>query len=468
MKFVHFFVFLSALFTTIHLSAQHESAKVALVAKINFIDNLTPLDGGFTLFDKDNFSETTTGGEVGFFFNINKFMNVGIPLRFSRNTIYPTGVRDEFRSKSGLSADVNLQLGYFKSNYIFTPYIMGGAGYQSEFATNNYEDYVAFPVGAGFNLRLAPSAYIQIQTEYRFTTVDFREQLLYSGGIVFALSPPARPPKPKDTDKDGVDDSIDECPTRRGTPETNGCPDRDGDGIPNRKDDCPRKAGLAKFGGCPDTDMDGVADPSDECPETPGPVERKGCPLPDGDQDGVPDEQDECPEEAGVAANNGCPEIVPEEEEVPIPDTDNDGVNDIEDPCPDEAGTISNKGCPEIEKEDKEILSLAVDNIEFNFASATLKTISFPTLDQIADLMQKYPAYQLAISGHADNTGTAAANQVISERRAEACYQYLIQKGVSAARMNFTGYGETQPIADNATEAGRERNRRVTFSLYVE
>ena len=79
--------------------------------------------------------------------------------------------------------------------------------------------------------------------------------------------------------------------------------------------------------------------------------------------------------------------------------------------------------------------------------------------------MDKYPGYQLQISGHTDSVGDAAANEALSIKRANACYVYLVSKGVDANRLIVTGLGETQPIADNNTEEGRSLNRRVEFSV---
>ena len=148
-------------------------------------------------------------------------------------------------------------------------------------------------------------------------------------------------------------------------------------------------------------------------------------------------------------------------------DTDNDGVLDDVDRCPNSPGTPANKGCPEITVEDKEVLNLAVSNIEFETARATLKSSSFVRLEEVAGLMEKYPEYSLSINGHTDSVGSSKTNQILSERRAKSCYDYLIQKGIPADRMNYVGYGESQPIADNRFKDGREANRRVEFLLFV-
>ena len=81
--------------------------------------------------------------------------------------------------------------------------------------------------------------------------------------------------------------------------------------------------------------------------------------------------------------------------------------------------------------------------------------------------MNQYPEYSLNIGGHTDATGDDKMNLALSERRAKTCYDYLVSKGIAAGRMTYAGYGETQPVGDNKTAAGRAQNRRVVFELYV-
>lgn len=468
------------------LSAQHQSNPFGFTAKLNAIDHLTPLEG-ISIFDKDNFSETTRGAELGLFKNINKFINVGIPLRLNQINVRPTGFADRIIDRVGLSADLVGQVGYFGSNYFITTYLQAGVGYQGEYGVSSALHGVAFPVGAGLNIRLFRNIYLQAQTEYRFSSRENRDQLVYGIGTSVALGGTPEPPKPMDVDGDGITDTEDDCPLLAGPIELRGCPDADGDKVADKNDDCPAEAGLAKFGGCPDTDADGVMDKEDDCPNEAGLIELKGCPVKDADGDGVPDGEDACPNEAGTRANNGCPvrdadgdgvsdadDRCPNEAGpasnagcpvVVVKDSDNDGVPDGEDRCPTSAGTVANNGCPEITVEDKEILNLAVSNVEFESARATLKSSSFRTLDQIVTLMKKYPDYNLAIGGHTDSVGSSKTNQVLSERRAKSCYDYLIRKGIPASRISYTGYGESQPIADNRFKDGREKNRRVEFNL---
>jgi OmpA-OmpF porin, OOP family len=256
-----------------------------------------------------------------------------------------------------------------------------------------------------------------------------------------------------DTDKDGIADDKDDCPALAGKSSANGCPDADGDGTPDKDDDCPNEKGSASNRGCPvyDADNDGIPDKDDLCPNQRGPATTKGCPDTDGD--GIPDKNDLCPTEAGVATASGCP------------DADGDGTPNHLDKCPDEKGT--NEGCPDISREDKDVLAFAAKNVQFETGKATLKAQSYASLEKVAEILKKYPRYNLNVDGHTDDTGDAGANRILSEERAFACYQYLLARGVDVTRMAYKGYGESKPIAPNNSEEGRERNRRVEFNMYV-
>lgn len=202
--------------------------------------------------------------------------------------------------------------------------------------------------------------------------------------------------------------------------------DRDKDGVPDEQDACPDVAGLAKYQGCPDTDGDAIIDSKDKCPTLPG-----------------------------LAKYDGCP----------IPDTDGDGINDEEDKCPNQPGTKANNGCPEIKEEIKKTVERTAKQLFFVFGKATITTNSYPALNELATIMQEDNMLLLDIEGHTDNVGSDASNQKLSEQRAEAAKQYLIQKGINADRITSKGFGETQPIAPNTTIEGRAQNRRIVLTI---
>jgi outer membrane protein OmpA-like peptidoglycan-associated protein len=285
-----------------------------------------------------------------------------------------------------------------------------------------------------------------------------------------------------DRDLDGIEDSKDACPDDAGLVQFSGCPDRDNDSIIDKDDLCPDVAGLRAFNGCPDRDGDGVKDSEDACPEIPGPAVNNGCP--DSDNDGIFDQIDNCPLIAGPKENNGCPYpdtdgdgLLDKDDKCPYvagpiknqgcpyQDTDKDGIMDAEDKCPGTPGVPENQGCPKISEEIQEVLRTAFENLEFNTGNAIIKTESYASLNDLAKVLVKKPTWKLNIAGHTDNQGNDAANMVLSKKRSEAVKAYLISTGVKAENLVTEYYGETKPIADNTTDAGRQKNRRVEMTI---
>lgn len=170
----------------------------------------------------------------------------------------------------------------------------------------------------------------------------------------------------------------------------------------------------------------------------------------DADGDGVPDDKDKCPgTPAGAPVDaDGCPL-----------DSDGDGVPDYKDKCP---------GTPAGAKVDADGCQIAGDVVintttdHFDFDSATLKPAMEAELDSVANQVNASKGDEmLEIVGHTDSVGTEAYNQGLSERRAQAAADYLAGKGINPGNMTVKGMGESAPVADNSTAAGRAMNRRV-------
>ncbi len=259
----------------------------------------------------------------------------------------------------------------------------------------------------------------------------------------------------KDTDKDGILDPADKCPTLPGPADLQGCPDSDKDGIIDPDDRCPDVPGTKEFLGCPDTDKDGIEDSKDRCPTQSGPAKYDGCPDTDGDT--VPDYLDKCPKVPGKVATNGCP------------DKDNDGVPDDKDKCPDIPGKADLDGCPPPTPQKVKLTADKIEILEmvfFETNKAVIKKESFGILDDVAKVLRDNAFIKkLRVEGHTDSTGDAKKNMVLSQKRAEAVREYLIGQGVAADRLVAEGFGPTRPIADNKTKEGKAQNRRVEFVI---
>ena len=348
------------------------------------------------------------------------------------------------KTEIGAELEPTLNLRPFDDAALINPFLTVGAG------AGWYTDKIGFyvPAGLGLQVNFNSVTYAFVQAQYRWdlTKKDpaygnkkvTGDNLFYSVGLAQNIGkekvkvvPPPPPP-------------VVEPPK-----------DRDGDGVLDVDDKCPDVAGLASLQGCPDRDGDGITDAEDKCPDVPGLARYQGCPIPDTDIDGINDEVDKCPTVPGIARYQGCP----------IPDTDGDGVNDEEDKCINEKGPASNFGCPVINEEIIKKVNKAAQNIFFATASSKLLAKSNASLNQVVTILNENPTYKVQIDGHTDDQGKDEYNQTLSDSRAASVKAYLVSKGIAESRLASTGYGETKPVADNKTAAGRAKNRRVEMTL---
>ncbi|NPV39108.1 hypothetical protein BREVNS_2433 [Brevinematales bacterium NS] len=116
-------------------------------------------------------------------------------------------------------------------------------------------------------------------------------------------------------------------------------------------------------------------------------------------------------------------------------------------------------------REDVDGIIVNLGNILFEFDKATIRKEFEKGLDQLAEVLKKYPKLDIVVSGHTDSVGNPTYNQKLSELRAKAIADYLLQRGVSQDRISYIGYGDTKPVASNTTAEGRAKNRRVEIKI---
>ncbi len=427
------------------------------------------LNPSFNLMEKFSFTQVKHSDKIGNTFNA-EFLTLNLKLKYKTDNGY-----------------------IFKEDAVVAPFLIAGVGgtYLSSDQIPDNKLKPNFAAGGGITFKFNDRVGLEWSNVINWPTDDTWDgmtsgefsdlYLVHSLGLVFNIGKsqdsdgdgvsdkrdncPDTPEGigvdsrgcPLDTDKDGVPDYLDQCKDLAGLQSLNGCPDRDGDGISDKDDKCPDASGLARFQGCPDTDGDGIEDAKDKCPNVAGLDIFQGCP--DSDGDGIEDAKDKCPDtEKGIKVDDsGCPA-----------DTDGDGVIDSRDRCPTTPGDPDNNGCPVVKEEVKKRLQFATRGINFETGKATLKTSSYPMLDEIIAILNEYTDYNLKLSGHTDNVGKAENNLALSQARVDAVKSYLVVKGnIDELRLEATGYGASMPIADNKTAVGRAQNRRVDLELYL-
>jgi len=370
---------------------------------------------------------------------------------------------------------------YFMSESDVQPFLLGGLSmnlgkYESQGA--GAESYsvsdLNLKLGAGINFWISESFAFDISGRFSYLLTNMSADELPDGaawgfddaanrpfiavlepgiGLTYFIS------GAKDTDKDGVKDKFDQCSdTPKGAlVDEYGCPlDNDGDGVFDGIDICPAtpKGAYVDISGCAlDSDKDGVPDGIDVCQDTPLEVEvdAYGCPL-DNDNDGIPDFKDQQLDTPAGA--------IVDENGVAL-DVDLDGVPNGIDKCPNTpAGVQTDEfGCPLAKPINEKIIL----NIQYASGSAEPDDDAKLILDDIAHRMMIYSEAKLEINGYTDALGSSRSNFKLSENRAKAVSQYLIDKGVDASRLTAQGFGEEEKyfIAPNDTAEGRQKNRRV-------
>lgn len=368
---------------------------------------------------------------------------LGFEAEFSAS---PTFVRNVFNEPAfvyGIRGHAILQL-----PYRITPFLLGGygaLGISSDRVQGLGKDIdPAGHWGGGLKIFMSRMSAFRLEARHIVSakaylpTPNFTShvQIMAGFSLVLGRVRPQPPPKDTDWDKDGVLNDVDKCPKLAGDP-PDGCPSIDSDN---------------------DTFLDKV----DKCPFEPG-VAPDGCPPPDQDKDGIIDPDDQCPTEPWPEAP-GCP---------PPPDTDGDKIIDKDDTCPlhpeSYNGYQDADGCPDtVPEKAKQWTNKPIPGITFEFRSDKIKKSSHKTLDAAVDVFKEFKDLKIEISGHTDDIGEREFNLDLSQRRADAVKQYLVDKGVDASRIKTVGYGPDKPIDPAKTAKARAQNRRIEFRVIID
>lgn len=387
--------------------------------------SLSPMYGGH-IFDNDQNLDDASFWSLGLGYNLTE--HAALEAVYSQTDADGENTTDSDAKVRTFRLDA---LYHFLPENQLIPYLAVGLGeINSNPEVGQNREHLLANIGGGIKYFFNDVIALRMDLRYLLDFPEPENNLLYSAGLVFQFGGPAatpvpvavEQPAPTDADGDGVFDEMDQCPN---TPQ----------GAPVNSDGCPL-----------DSDNDGVFDHVDQCPNTPqgAPVNSLGCPL-DSDKDGVFDYLDKCPDTPpGAAVNSvGCPL-----------DSDADGVYDYLDKCPNtpRGVSIDANGCT----------SKLTLQINFGLDSNEIGPTFDAEIAKAAQCINDYPGNLVYIDGHTDSQGPAAYNQKLSERRATAVKNRLVEKfNIAAERMTARGFGESVPVADNTTAEGQFLNRRV-------
>lgn len=326
------------------------------------------------------------------------------------------------RHDGGGSTDMVRYSGDLLYNFMpksdFVPYLAAGFG---GFDAEESKVKGMWNYGAGAKWFFTENAALRgdVRALHYTADSDIKNNVEYTLGLLFAVGAPKPAPKPVEV----VPAAVAPAPV-----------DSDGDGVTDDRDNCPGtpKGVAVNADGCPlDSDKDGVYDYLDNCPGTPVgvKVDAKGCPL-DSDGDGVYDYLDKCP---------GTPK----------------GVKVDQDGC-----------APKVVESTAQKAVVANTRValkvQFDTGKSLIKKQYYEELKAVGDALNQDKTLKGTIEGYTDSVGNDKLNQQLSQRRANAVRDYIIKNfKVDANRLSAKGYGEANPVADNATAAGRAQNRRI-------
>ena len=459
--------------------------------------------GGYGVGGSDDF-----GSEPGFFY----WPQVVVEKRFTATGAFRVGLNVGYRGHTGSNpqfgnaADGTSQLesGVFEYSNLLT----GGLGMslrvinpldlvietnatQQLGGSSDGEQQLSAEAMGGLKIFIERNSFLMLGAGLGYTKGFQAAEQRYTLGFIFE-------PSIGDRDGDGIKDDEDDCPddpedfdgfqdTRTDSPpDKYGCPDpdNDNDGILDVDDRCRDNPedidGDQDSDGCPegsdgDRDGDGILDSRDRCPDIPedrdGFEDKDGCPDPDNDKDGILDGVDGCKNE---------PEDIDQFEDTDgciDPDNDKDGIFDVVEGSDSEGSCINRPetvnglqdedGCPDkgnIIVQDNTILIL--EKINFKTGSAEILPESNNILDAVSSTLIQHPEFTMVeVQGHADERANDNYNLKLTQLRANAVVEALVQRKVERKTIRAMGYGEYCPLDPAKNDAAYDKNRRVEFKV---
>lgn len=365
--------------------------------------SLSPMIGGH-IFDKDQKFEDARSWSLAVGFNLTE-----------RATLEAVFSQTDADGESAADSDANIRTYRLDALYHFLPeqrlipyFAVGMGGIVTDPDSGRNREHFLGDIGFGLKYFFTEAIALRADLRYLLDFPEPNNNLLYSAGLSFQFGTPDAAATPVAMEE----------PAPAVTPAI-------------------------------DSDGDGILDNEDKCPDTPrqAQVNSIGCPI-DSDNDGIPDYRDDCPDTpSGATVNSkGCPV-----------DTDGDGVYDYLDQCPETPAGVSvdEKGCP---------ASLTL-RINFGLDSDQVGPAYDSEIAKAAQCINNFPGDIVYIDGHTDNLGPAEYNLKLSERRALAVKNRLVDNfAIPAHRLTSRGFGESLPVADNDTDDGLFRNRRVEIA----